>query len=89
MAKKDKKKKEAEVSDPRVTALGQMYDSGNFAGVRRQSAALKNDDALSEKDSKTVNDLYETVQLDPTALYVGLGSLAFISLVAFLSLSAN
>lgn len=89
MAKKDKKRKEVNDTDPRVTQLQQMYDGGNFAGVRRQGALLQNDDALSEKDTKTVNDLYATVQLDPTALYVGLGSLAFISLVAFLSLSAN
>ena len=89
MAKKEKKKKQAEVTDPRVTQLQTMYDSGNFAGVRRQGALLKDDETLSDKDIKSVHELFETVQLDPTALYVGLGSLAFISLVAFLSLSAN
>ena len=89
MAKKNKQHKETPTTDPRVTALQSVYDNGNFSEVRHQALALQNDETLAEKDAATAKALHETVQIDQMALVVGLGTLSFISLIAFLSLSAG
>ena len=89
MAKKNKKQKETPQTDSRVTQLQAMYDNGNFGDVRAKASELKSDTDLGEKDTALVQRLSETVQIDPMALYAGLASLAFISLIALLSLSAG
>ncbi len=89
MAKKNKKQKETPQADARVTQLQDLYDNGNFGDVRTKAAELQSDAELSEKDAAVVKNLSETVQVDPMALYAGLASLAFISLIALLSLSAG
>ena len=89
MAKKNKKQKETPQADTRVTQLQNLYDNGNFGDVRTKAAELQSDAELSEKDAAVVKNLSETVKVDPMALYAGLASLAFISLIALLSLSAG
>ena len=89
MAKKSKKKKDSPTLDPRVGELQLMYDQGNFADVRKNGALLSTDEALSDKERTQVQNILETVQIDVVAIYAGLGALAFISLIALLSLSAS
>ena len=89
MAKKNKKQKEIPQSDNRVAELQAMYDNGNFGDVRAKSSELQSDTNLGEEDIALVQRLAETVQIDPMALYAGLASLVFISLIALLSLSAS
>ena len=57
--------------------------------IQKNGPILLSEEMLSEQDKVKAQTLLDTVQIEPTVLYVGLGSFAFISLVAFLTLSAN
>ncbi|MBL91830.1 MAG: hypothetical protein CMH56_08485 [Myxococcales bacterium] len=91
MAKKKNKEKNKEQpkANPRMVQLQALYDGGNFASIHHKAPALLAEEGLSDTDQNQAQDLLSRVKIDAVAIYVGLGSLAFISLVALLTLSAK
>ena len=91
MAKKKNKDKSKEQpkTDPRMTQLQALYDGGNFASIHQKAPALLEEDDLSPSNQTQAQEILAKVKIDSVAMYVGLGSLAFISLVALLTLSAK
>ena len=91
MAKKKNKDKTKDQpkADPRMTQLQALYDGGNFASLHQKAPALLEEEDLSPANQNQAQELLSRVKIDAVAIYVGLGSLAFISLVALLTLSAK
>ena len=91
MAKKKNKEKNKDKPkpDPRMTQLQALYDGGNFASIHQKAPSLLKDEGLSPAAHDRAQELLAKVKIDAVAIYVGLGSLAFISLVALLTLSAK
>lgn len=89
-AKKKKEKKAAKkTEDARATHIQSLYDGGNFASLHQQIPPLLADETLPSESRRKIQDLLDRVTIDAVAIRVGLASVGFITLVAFLTLSAK